>query len=153
MTLKEKFGGKCPYNGNPCETFNCNGCIVEAEERKAMEELDEEEKPLLEDVIDWGQGYDDTIMELLENFKKFRDGYYGLINYGDEWWENFNQGTDFDEIMKEQWEEFEKVDFMNIVEKMAVAIAGTYVRFDKFADGVKKCYEQGNGFRHREKEE
>lgn len=110
------------------------------------------EKPLLEDIIDWGQGYDDTIMELLESFQKFRDGYYGLINYGNNWWENFNQGRDFDEIMKEQWKEFEKVDFMNIVEKMAVAIAGTYVKFDSFANGVKTCYEQGNGLRHRKAE-
>lgn len=124
--------------------------LTDTFETEKDNKMTDKEKPLLEDVIDWGQGYDDTIMELLENFKKFRDGYYGLINYGDSWWENFNQGKDFDEIMKEQWEEFEKVDFMNLVEKMAVAIAGTYVRFDKFADGVKKCYEQGKGLRHRE---
>ena len=43
MTDKEKFGGKCPYNGNPCETFNCNKCAIEEQERKFMEELDEEE--------------------------------------------------------------------------------------------------------------
>lgn len=103
---------------------------------------------LLSDVIDWGQGYDDTIMELLQEFQKFRDGYYGLINYGDNWWKNFNQGRDFDEIMKEQWEKFESIDFMNLVEKMAVAIAGTYVRFDKFVDGVVDSYNNGNGLRH-----
>ena len=103
---------------------------------------------LLSDVIDWGQGHDDTIMELLQAFQKFRDGYYDLINYGDDWWENFNQGRDFDEIMKEQWEKFESVDFMNLVEKMAVAIAGTYVRFDKFVDGVVDAYNNGNGLRH-----
>lgn len=104
---------------------------------------------LLADVIDWGQGYDDTIIELLQAFKKFRDGYYELINYGDDWWEIFNQGRDFDEIMKEQWEKFESVDFMNLVEKMAVAIAGTYVRFDEFADGVVDAYNNGNGLRHK----
>ena len=43
MTDKEKFGGKCPYNNEPCETFNCNGCEIEEQERKFMEELDEEE--------------------------------------------------------------------------------------------------------------
>ena len=104
---------------------------------------------LLADVIDWGQGYDDTIVELLQAFQKFRDGYYELINYGDDWWENFNQGRDFDEIMKEQWEKFESVDFMNLVEKMAVAIAGTYVRFDEFANGVVDAYNNGNGLRHK----
>ena len=103
---------------------------------------------LLSDVIDWGQGYDDTIMELLQEFQKFRDGYYGLINYGDDWWKNFNQGRDFDEIMKEQWEKFESIDFMNLVEKMSVAIAGTYVRFDEFVDGVVDAYNNGKGLRH-----
>jgi hypothetical protein len=109
-----------------------------------------EDKPLLEDVIDWGQGYDDTIMELIENFQKFREGYYGLINYGDDWWENFNQGVEFGKTMKAQWETLEDVDIMGCLEVMAMAIAGNYVRFDDFADGVKKCYEQGWGFRHRE---
>lgn len=106
------------------------------------------ENVLLADVIDWGQGYDDSIIELLQAFQKFRDGYYGLINYGDDWWEMFNQGRDFDEIMKEQWTEFESIDFMNLVEKMTVAIAGTYVRFDNFVDGVVDAYNNGNGLRH-----
>lgn len=105
---------------------------------------------LLSDVIDWGQGYDDSIIELLQSFKKFRDGYYGLINYGNEWWEVFNQGADFDDIMKEQWDKVESVDFMNLVEKMAVTIAGTYVTFDKFVNGVIDAYNNGNGLRHKD---
>lgn len=104
----------------------------------------------LADVIDWGQGYDDTIMELLQAFKKFRDGYYGLINYGDNWWDMFNQGTEFEEMMKEQWQKLEKIDIMDIIEKMAIAIAGTYVKFDDFVDGVVDAYDNGNGLRHKE---
>lgn len=103
---------------------------------------------LLSDVIDWGQGYDDNIIELLQAFKKFRDGYYELINYGDDWWKTFNQGVYFDEIMKEQWDKVESINFMNCVEKMAVSIAGTYVRFDEFVDGVVDAYNKGNGLRH-----
>ena len=38
---------------------------------------------LLSDVIDWGQGHDDDIMEVLGFFKQFHDAYYNLINYGD----------------------------------------------------------------------
>ena len=109
-----------------------------------------DDKPLLEDVIEWGQGYDDTIMELLENFKKFRDGYYGLINYGDDWWKQFNQNVEFDKIMRANWETLEEVDIMGRLESMAIAIAGTYVSFDDFVDGVQECYEQGWGLRHRE---
>ena len=43
MTDKEKFGGKCPYNNEPCKTFNCKDCDIEHLERKYMEQLDEEE--------------------------------------------------------------------------------------------------------------
>ena len=50
--------------------------------------------------------------------------------------------------MKEQWEKFESIDFMNLVEKMSVAIAGTYVRFDEFVDGVVDAYNNGKGLRH-----
>lgn len=107
---------------------------------------------LLADVLEYGQGYDDDITELFKAFKMFRDGYYALINYGDDWWEVFNQGKDFDEIMEEQWKQIEDIDFMNLIEKMAVAMAGTYVRFDRFVDGVVDAYEQGNGFRHKEQE-
>ena len=38
------------------------------------------------DILDYGQGYDDTILELLKAFNQFKDGYYSLINYGDDWW-------------------------------------------------------------------
>ena len=43
MTDKERFGGKCPYNGSPCETFHCSKCVIEEQEREFMEGLDEEE--------------------------------------------------------------------------------------------------------------
>lgn len=119
----------------------------------SIEEANKQELVTLSDVIDWGQGYDDTIIELLKDFRKFRDGYYGLINHGDNWWKEFNQGTDFDEIMKQQWNLIDANDFMNCIEKMAVAIAGTYVQFDKFVDGVIEAYDSGKGFRHERKEE
>lgn len=104
----------------------------------------------LANVIEWGQGYDDTVVELLQSLKKFRDGYYELINYGDDWWRNFNQGVEFNEIMQEQWGKIEKIDFMTILDKMAIATAGAYIDFDKFVDGVLDAYENGNGFRHKE---
>ena len=38
MTDKERFGGKCPYNGSPCETFHCSKCVIEEQEREFMDE-------------------------------------------------------------------------------------------------------------------
>lgn len=104
----------------------------------------------LADVLDYGQGHDDVIVELLKNFQKFRDGYYGLINYGDDWWECFNQTTWFDRTMQEQWGKIKEVDLMETIDTMAMAMAGTYVRFDKFVDGVVDAFEQGSGYRHKE---
>ena len=33
---KEHFEGKCPYTNNPCDSFKCDTCPVEAEERAFM---------------------------------------------------------------------------------------------------------------------
>lgn len=37
------FEGYCPYTGKYCEKWNCHECEVEKEERKYMEESEEEE--------------------------------------------------------------------------------------------------------------
>lgn len=104
----------------------------------------------LSQVLEYGQGYDDVIVELFKSFKQFMEGYFGLINYGDDWWQNFNQGVEFDEVMKEQWKKIESIDFMKTIDTMAMAMAGTYVDFYKFVNGVIDAYEQGGGFRHKE---
>ena len=36
MDAKEYFNGKCPYTDKPCDSFKCEVCPVEAEERGAM---------------------------------------------------------------------------------------------------------------------
>lgn len=96
----------------------------------------------IEDLVEWGQGDDDAIMDVIENFNKFRDGFYGLINYGDEWWEVFNQSSIFDDIMSEAWEEIDSINMMDLMEKMSIAMMGTYLRFDKFADALKDFKEE-----------
>lgn len=40
MTVKEYFGGRCPYTDNPCEEWKCLTCPVNAEERKWVEECE-----------------------------------------------------------------------------------------------------------------
>ena len=74
------------------------------------------------DILDYGQGYDDTILELLKAFNQFKDGYYSLINYGDDWWKNFNQSSMFDEMMSEAWDKIEGKNFklMDSITKMFV---------------------------------
>lgn len=106
----------------------------------------------VKDIINWGQGYDDTILELLKGFKKFKDGYYDLINWDDEWWLHFNQGRDFDQIMKKAWERVDD-ELMEAIETMTIAITGAYVNFDKMVEGVEEAYENGSGYRHKEEDE
>ena len=38
---KKYFGGKCPYTGKKCESWECNGCPVEQEEREWIKESEE----------------------------------------------------------------------------------------------------------------
>lgn len=106
----------------------------------------------VKDIINWGQGYDDTILDLLRGFKKFRDGYFQLINWDDDWWTHFNQGLEFDEIMKEAWGKIDE-DLMDSIETMAIAITGAYVNFNKMLEGVEEAYENGSGYRHKEDED
>lgn len=102
-----------------------------------------EEKPLLEDVIDWGQGNDDHCTEIIEAFNKFRDGYYDLCSFSDsDWWEFMNQDTAFNNLMKREWDKLEFINFMEIMERMAIILSGGYTRYNKFAEGVKECYKQ-----------
>ena len=98
------------------------------------------------DVLEYGQGDDGEIAEIFKAFKQFRDGYYELVNWGDDWWKVFNQDTMFDEMMSEQWNEIEKIDFMSVIEKMAKAMIGTYVRFNYFAETVILASEEGKGY-------
>lgn len=106
----------------------------------------------VKDIIEWGQGYDDTILELLKAFQKFRKGYYELVTWDDDWWTLFNQGYEFDLIMKEAWRKIDE-HMMESLETMAIVIAGGYVNFNKLVESVEEAYENGSGFRHKEDED
>lgn len=41
---KEYFGGKCPYTGKKCESWECSRCQAEKNEKEWMEELDNLER-------------------------------------------------------------------------------------------------------------
>ena len=115
-----------------------------------VKEIDKDTKVV--DILEYGQGYDDSVAEIFEAFNNFRNGYFGLINYGDDWWKTFNQDTMFDEMMASQWSEIEKIDMMGVIEKMAKAMIGTYVSFDRFAQVLIDANQNKMGFRHEEKQ-
>ena len=47
-SMRDLFGGYCPYTNEPCDSWDCENCEVEAEERDWMEELDREEQAEIE---------------------------------------------------------------------------------------------------------
>ena len=102
----------------------------------------------LAEVLDYGQANDTQALEVLKAFNEFRNGYYKLCGISDfSWWEWMNQGTSFDRIMESQWKKLDEIDFMCVMETMAIALAGTYVRFDEFVKGVEDSYNRGCGYR------
>ena len=102
----------------------------------------------LSEILEYGQGADDVIMEIFVGFHKFWDGYYTLVNYGDEWWKDtFNQSIEFDKLMKSQWQKLENADIGEVIDTMAIAMAGVYVKFGKFVEGVVGAYKDGKGYR------
>ena len=100
------------------------------------------------EIIDWGQGYDDDIFEIIKSFKKFRDAYYELADY-DEWWTIFNQDVWFDRSMAKEWGELEDADIQGCIERMAKQIVGTYIRFGQFFKGLEEAHNEGLGLRHK----
>lgn len=105
----------------------------------------EQINPSLEQVIDYGQGDDEVITELFINFKKLRDGYYGLVNNGNDWWTVFNQGIEFDREMAKIWESIDKnTEFMEKLTQMGMLMTGAYIHFDDFVDGLSEIYKKEN---------
>lgn len=97
----------------------------------------------VEDIIDWGQGNDEQCTEIIEAFHKFYDGYFSLCAFSDDnWWEFMNQSVDFNSLMKTEWDKLEEIDFMGIMERMSIILSGGYIRFNRFAEGVKEAYEE-----------
>lgn len=98
------------------------------------------DEPKLTDVIDWGQGRDDQVVDLIETFGKFHDAYYHLLSYSETWWEYFNQCDCFDAAVSREWKRLEDADIMRAIDTIAMLIVGAVTRFDKFADGVQQAY-------------
>ena len=94
-------------------------------------------------VLDYGQGDDEVILTLFQAFRKFYDAYFELINYGDEWWQNFNQCTYFDEQMKKYWTRIESIDLIGTLDIMKCLMIGIYCDFDRFTDAITEAYLKG----------
>ena len=102
----------------------------------------------LAEVLEYGQANDTQVLEVLKAFNEFRNGYYKLCGISDyDWWKWMNQGYSFDKIMESQWKKLDEIDFVSVMETMAIALAGTYVRFEEFVNGVEEAYNQGCGYR------
>ena len=98
------------------------------------------DEPKLTDVIDWVQGNDEQVVDLIKTYRQFYDAYYHLLSYFDEWWEYFNQDTCFDTVVKREWKKLEDADIMMALDTIAMLITGAVVKFDKFSDGVEQAY-------------
>lgn len=103
------------------------------------------DEPKLTDVIDWGQGRDDQVVDLIETFGKFHDAYYHLLSYSETWWEYFNQSDSFDSAVSGEWKRLEDADIMRAIDTIAMLIIGAVTKFDKFADGVQQAYKLRKG--------
>lgn len=103
----------------------------------------------ISDIVEYGQGYDDAILEVFKAFRKFYDGYYELVNYGDDWWETLNQDVCFERVMEKEWANFTSLDMDSVLSNMKMALIGVYVRLDRFVDGLDDAFQKGNGLRHK----
>lgn len=109
------------------------------------------EEPTLSSVLDFGQGDDDTVLELFNGLNSMLNGYYTLENYGDKWWEAMNQDIWFDAAMQEEWNKVDWETVLASIEMMSKLMIGTYVKFGKFTDGLNVIGDIGKGHRPQRK--
>ena len=93
------------------------------------------------DIMDYGQGDDRAILDVICGFDMFRSGFYSLIKYSD-WWEVFNQDVIKTEVMKKAWNRIDIDKLHNAILELEAVIAGSYIRFDKFAAALVKEEEE-----------
>lgn len=101
------------------------------------------------ELLDYGQGDDTAITEILDGFNKLCEGFYQLVNYGDEWWKVLNQNIVTDTLIEEAWRYLfpSTGDTIEKLDQIEIALAGSYIKFDKFVEACKEAYKNGGGYR------
>lgn len=110
------------------------------------------DEPKLSKVLEFGQQDDDIVLDLFNGLNKMVNGYYQLINYGDDWWKAMNQDSWFDSEMKEVWESVDWDEVETALELLSKLMIGTYVRLNRFTEGLNEISELGLGHRPQRKE-
>ena len=108
-------------------------------------------EPTLSSVLAFGQGDDDTVLELFNGLNNMTNGYYALINHGNNWWQEMNQDVWFDSAMQEAWDKVDWDSVETALEMISKLMIGTYVRLGKFTDGLNTIGDIGMGHRPRRK--
>jgi len=112
------------------------------------------DEPLLAEVLNFGQGDDDCVFDAFKGIHYLQKGYYTLINYGDEWWEDtLNQDVWCDKLIKEQWHKIDWEQFETTIEMIFKVMCGSYVNEYKFFEALEKLNELGDGYRPQRKSE
>lgn len=101
------------------------------------------------EILNFGQGDDDIILECTRAISNMLEGYYTLegTSTGSGWWESLNRTVWHDELISEQWNKIDwdkVIDALNIIE---IVLKGEYIRSRKFVEALELEKELGHGFR------
>lgn len=108
-------------------------------------------EPTLSSTLEFGQQDDDIVLELFNGLNNMVNGYYTLVSHGEDWWSAMNQDTWFDAEMKKVWESVDWDEVETALEIASKLMIGTYVRLNKFTDGLNELSELGKGYRPQRK--
>lgn len=109
--------------------------------------IDLTEEPKLSDVLDFGQADDDRVNEIVQAFFMIYNGYYRLTLINEEWWKGMNQDVFFVSQIKEQWERVNQAVFEDVLNKIANALVGGYVKKERFVEALQKLSDMSIGYR------
>lgn len=110
------------------------------------------DEPLVSEILQFGQGDDDCVFDVFKGIHYLQKGYYTLINYGNEWWEDaLNQDIWCNQMIEEEWKKIDWEQFENTIEKIFKIMSGSYIDECKFYDALEKLNKNGIGYRPQRK--
>lgn len=108
-----------------------------------------EVEPTLSSVLDFGQGDDDTVNDIMQAFFRMYNGFYDLTCHSDDWWTFLNQDAYAEDQIKAAWNEVNIDDLTDMLNHVANVLVGCYIRKEAFASALDRLSEIGAGFRPR----
>lgn len=104
------------------------------------------EEPHLADILDFGQAYDDDVLNVFRGICGMMLGFYTLTGMSEQWWDAMNQDVFYSNAVEAEWNRVDWETFQDVIERVYKLTAGTYTRSNHTLDALEQLNKNGKGF-------